>query len=316
MGTNGEDKEPPSPRIANHPFDDDDADVIVQSSDNVCFKMYRVILGKASPVFKDMFGLPQSPPAECDPEDFWEGLPLVKITEDSHTLELLFAFCYPMEDPTLQDIDDTRAVLEAAHKYQMDAIATRARASWSAVAGVDALKAFAIACGMGWEEEARIAARLTLDRPIWPLEPPLPKEFRCVSSENLLRLTSYHRKCASAACHFAEDTGWGVQVLNALVCNHCDKLYSGIVQSNGLRDWLRVFQSSSMAILSSQPSSAVVDNQTVIFDTIRRSYGSPPCDLPMHAFEKIKSVAKMFGEELDVRVSSVSVKSTILHETR
>lgn len=315
MGVYGEDSDTPSsPRFASHPFDDEDADVIVLSSDNVYFKMYRVLLGKMSPVFKDMFGLPQSPPAQSDPDDFFDGLPLVKITENSHTLGLLFAFCYPMDDPMLQNIDDARAVLEAAHKYEMDAIAKRARASWTAVAGMDALKAFAIACSMGWEDEARIAARLTLDNPIWPLEPPLPVEFAYVSAENLLRLQSYHRKCVAAACKFADDTGWGMQVLNSLVCAHCDKLYSGSTQASLLANWLHVFQTSAKAILMSQPSSAVVANQTVVFDTIRRAYGSPPCDLPMHAFEKIKSVARMFGEELDSRVSSVSVKLTFLRE--
>ena len=41
------------------PFDDDDADIIFRSSDADDFRLYRVILAKASPVFRTMLQLPQ-----------------------------------------------------------------------------------------------------------------------------------------------------------------------------------------------------------------------------------------------------------------
>ncbi|KAI0255963.1 hypothetical protein BJV78DRAFT_1113987, partial [Lactifluus subvellereus] len=41
------------------PFDDADADIILRSSDQVNFHVYKVILSVASPFFKDMFSLPQ-----------------------------------------------------------------------------------------------------------------------------------------------------------------------------------------------------------------------------------------------------------------
>ncbi|CAL1706772.1 unnamed protein product [Somion occarium] len=282
----------PTPRPAGCPFDDDDADVIIQSSDSVHFKMYKVILGKASPIFKDIFCLPQSPPSERSPDDFFHGLPTVKVSEDSHTLLLLFTFCYPMEDPVLASIDDVRSVLEGAQKYQMDAIA----------------KPFAVACRMGWEDDARVAARLTLGEAFWPLEPPLPVEFRYVSSENLLRLISYHRKCAAVACQLADDYPWANQLMNSLACQHCDKLYKGSTQATGLADWLRVFLSSAKSVLVTRPSSSAVTSGTFAWETMRKSYGCPPCDLPMHVVYKIHTVVELFGKELDSRIALVTLQ--------
>ncbi|KAF8273062.1 hypothetical protein EI94DRAFT_1564704 [Lactarius quietus] len=41
------------------PFDDADADIILRSSDQVDFHVYRVLLSKSSPFFKSIFSLPQ-----------------------------------------------------------------------------------------------------------------------------------------------------------------------------------------------------------------------------------------------------------------
>ncbi|KAF9240602.1 hypothetical protein BU15DRAFT_73833 [Melanogaster broomeanus] len=72
----------PLPSTAPEPFDNIDADVILRSSDNVDFRVFKIILSLTSPVFKDMFTLPQpdnqsptSPSAipvsgeQCDPSD-------------------------------------------------------------------------------------------------------------------------------------------------------------------------------------------------------------------------------------------------------
>ena len=89
-----------------------------------------------------MFSLPQTPPSESDPENFFHGLPLVSCLEGSHVLELLFAFCGPsIDDPELKTLSDVIAVLEAARKYEMsDTIEKRMRASWSILAKKESSK--------------------------------------------------------------------------------------------------------------------------------------------------------------------------------
>ena len=49
----------PSVRKAAFPFDEGDADATLRTSDNVEFGVHRVILSLASPIFKDMFSMPQ-----------------------------------------------------------------------------------------------------------------------------------------------------------------------------------------------------------------------------------------------------------------
>ncbi|KAH9976032.1 hypothetical protein BGW80DRAFT_1119802, partial [Lactifluus volemus] len=71
-------------------FDDADADIILRSIDNLDFRVYRVILSKASPVFNDMFIFPHPPcpsPFVKNPDDYKDGLPLVRLPESSATLD-------------------------------------------------------------------------------------------------------------------------------------------------------------------------------------------------------------------------------------
>jgi hypothetical protein len=69
--------------------DDDDADAILRSSEQVDFYIYRVILSKSSPFFKSMFSLPQ-PVISAS-----EKRPVIKMTENSNTINVLLAFIYP-----------------------------------------------------------------------------------------------------------------------------------------------------------------------------------------------------------------------------
>ena len=74
------------PQKAQPPFDKLSADVILRSSDRVDFRVHRTILVEASPVFSDMFSLPQ-PTAEMI-----DGCAWVRLHDDpSDVLHLLRA---------------------------------------------------------------------------------------------------------------------------------------------------------------------------------------------------------------------------------
>ncbi|KAK7024444.1 hypothetical protein VNI00_016295 [Paramarasmius palmivorus] len=104
------------PKIADSPFDANDADIILQTSDNIHFYFYRLILSLVSPFFKDMFALPLSAEQKSS-----KGIPIVPVTEDSVTLDRTLRFVYPgMEPPTLSHWEDVEPVFEAFIKYQME----------------------------------------------------------------------------------------------------------------------------------------------------------------------------------------------------
>ncbi|KAF7356461.1 BTB domain-containing protein [Mycena venus] len=160
------------------PFNDDAADIIVRSvPDNVDFRVHKAFLSVASPVFRDMFSLPQNE-AMVAASGFSaafmkDGLHIVTLDEDQETLGTLLRMCYPQWmlldcDPLLPTIERVLAVFEAASKYAMDGIEQQVRAALVAPRFVEPnpLRVFAIAVKHRLYEEAKICARYTLRTPV------------------------------------------------------------------------------------------------------------------------------------------------------
>ncbi|KAI0664236.1 hypothetical protein C8Q70DRAFT_1146050 [Cubamyces menziesii] len=117
----------------NHPA----ADIIICSSDNVHFRLHKIILSIASDFFGDMLSLPQP--------DGAAGLPVIPVTEHSSVLESLFRLCYPIKDPLLLTVEQVRSTLEAAMKYQMEEATEIATAKLLSLVTVAPLRVYAIA---------------------------------------------------------------------------------------------------------------------------------------------------------------------------
>lgn len=145
-------------RKASAPFDRDDADLILRSSDNIDFHVHRVILTLASPVFEGMFSIPQPP-------DMGSGRPVVDVSEDGEALDVLLRVCYPEPDPELRSLDLIRRVLGAAMKYEMKAANVLAKSAIFKPRHLKSrpLQIFAIACRLGLEAEASLAAHSAVD---------------------------------------------------------------------------------------------------------------------------------------------------------
>ena len=72
-------------------FEVPDANIIVRSSDFVDFRVHKSVLAMTSPVFKDLLSLPQ--PSDGETVD---GLPVVRLSEDSELLSSLVSIIYPV----------------------------------------------------------------------------------------------------------------------------------------------------------------------------------------------------------------------------
>lgn len=114
-------------RTAPPPFDKPFADLILRSSDDVDFQVFKWILSDASDVFAGMFSLPPASSVGSDvstrSDDMRRSsqIPVVPVTEDSNTLEALLRLCYPLcIVPDYDSFDDIKPVVAAAHKYQLD----------------------------------------------------------------------------------------------------------------------------------------------------------------------------------------------------
>ncbi|KZT28222.1 hypothetical protein NEOLEDRAFT_1154530 [Neolentinus lepideus HHB14362 ss-1] len=193
---------------AKTPFDDQDADVIVRSGDGVDFRVFRVVLMLASPVFKDTLRLPRPAKSEVkrDPEDEErDGLPVLRIQERSSVFETLLRFCYPqVEDPEVSKLEDIVDTLGAALKYDLEIIAKRMKQLLlqPKFLGTDPIYIYAIACQHRLREHAEVAARFSLRTPMLQHA---SKGLDLISGLEYHRLLIYHRRCADVASAVAED---------------------------------------------------------------------------------------------------------------
>ena len=141
------------------------ADVILQSSDLVHFRVNKSVLISSSPFFGDMFSLPQ-PPNDAPTDE----LPVVRLSEDAEVLNSLISILYPVTPEMPRSRYKILILLAAAEKFDMDVAQSSIRAEVarrlrsSTRAGV--FLVYAIACRKGLIPEVEIAARLTLGYPL------------------------------------------------------------------------------------------------------------------------------------------------------
>ena len=293
------------PRYYNPSFADEDADFIIRAGDETLFRVSKIILRRASDFFKSMLELPQ-PTSDQEDLAIIDGLPSVQVDESEQTLTMLLTLCYPGAPPEFDDICDLARVLKAAIKYEMHFIAASLRDRWSLIAASEPLRAFAIAYTCNLREEAETAARLSLQKPIWPLEPPLPIEFAGISAETLLRLESYHRKCAIIASERAADTTWCDSVFASAMCKHCQaEGWTNVLSTQRLHwgDWFRGYTRRAAKALLRQPSSL-----TVLEDSLVHGSTNPiRCNgMTIHEYESMQHAVQTFGHAIDVEILKAS----------
>ncbi|KAH9020936.1 hypothetical protein EDB85DRAFT_2152706 [Lactarius pseudohatsudake] len=147
-------------------LDISEADVIVRSSDRADFIVHKAILASSSPVFRDMFSLPQSPNSATVGE-----LATVEISEDAELVRSLITILYPIPSEIPASYDRILALLAAAHKYDMTAVQSSIRGEVAqrqspVLDGAQAFRAYAIASSSRLIPEMNTAASLTLDYPM------------------------------------------------------------------------------------------------------------------------------------------------------
>ena len=133
----------------------DDADVVIRAAGTLDFRAHKFILSLVSPVFKDMFTVPQPPTNTSD------TLPHVDVDESADTWENILRTIYPMPHPIIDDIDDLESLLLAAKKYEMRPLFDIHKNCLKSPEFVQEapLRLYAIACACGLEDQAKSIAR-------------------------------------------------------------------------------------------------------------------------------------------------------------
>ena len=174
-------------------FDWPDGDVILRSTHPTGsrdFRVHKLFLSYASPVFRDMFKLPQpsSPASEVD---------IVDLADPPQVLELILRFVYPCPSPVISDLTLLPEVLILADKYDIEVVRSGLRPSLTNLAKTEPLRAYAIACRLGLEDEMKIASSHTLSINI-PTLARLPDEFKLIPATEYHRLIHLHARYRDA----------------------------------------------------------------------------------------------------------------------
>ncbi|KIJ65512.1 hypothetical protein HYDPIDRAFT_39446 [Hydnomerulius pinastri MD-312] len=195
--------------FASWPFQHSKADIILRSSDNVDFRVFRLFLSLASSFFETLFELPQ-PSGEVADQEMRDGLAVVPVSETSKVLDAFLRFCYPSalaEDPDLDDLTDIVDIFSTARKYSLDIVERKACKALRnpKILTADPLRCFALARHMRLEGETLLAAWYTLKLRLIPSRVP---ELNLISATELLALLDYHRRCGAAVAELRDDLKW------------------------------------------------------------------------------------------------------------
>jgi hypothetical protein len=176
-----------TPDLYDIAFTEKDANIILQSSDGIFYRMSSFTLRTTSGFFRGMMTLPQSD--GISPPD--SGA--ITLDENSAILGRLLRMISGFEIPKWKSFDEVEALLAAAYKYDMPGPLAAARTTFMwPFSAEQPLRLYAVAARYGWEEEAKLASKHSLSLSIHDEEHVSVLER--VPSAWLLRLFRLHRE--------------------------------------------------------------------------------------------------------------------------
>jgi len=291
------------------PFDDTDADVILRSSGPECvdFMVYKVILSKASPVFRTMLSLYQ--PSKGKPQ---ESLPIIDLAEDGKVSAALLSVIYPhtLGSDEQLSLNDLIAALDMARKYDMTTASRRLLTKFKGSKAIkeSPVEAFCAAYSRELGEAAQIAASASLKHRLHLDD--IGDALEYTNGPALHRLWTFHRACSAAAVRaisgpnfrwIPSTTWWSDQ--SADCCCLGEHRYTlgswsaGWTPSSSWGDYL----DRARNVLREHPCSEAIMDEVVL----EPSYQVQMCDECRKLICGLPEFSRHLGEEVDRVVSGV-----------
>jgi hypothetical protein len=307
--------------LAKAPFDDPNAEIILRSSDNVDFYVFKLFLSFSSSVFRDMFFIPQPVDNGLGSSGFSEqtqkdGLPVISMTEPSEVVEKLLMFCYPKwgAEPVMEDLDEVQTILVAANKYDMEGVRGHIQkilmASKALEDEIGHLRVFGIACRYGMKEAAMEAMRRTLNHPV--LGRSYVKELDHISPNAYHQLLDYHWRCSVVARQATElefipplcRRTWVPECRGS--CTARNFTYkSGLTISPP--KYFTVYMDSVRKALKARPCSATVLKSGTMDDALREASQCGSCR--DSAIDKLRTFVNIFANEIERVTNTVGFQN-------
>jgi len=146
-------------------YDFDDADIILRTPRSKGFRVHRSILSVASPVLRNLVA--EVPKLSTEDED--KGvLPEIDVEDSPEDMDLFLRLIYPVVlPPKFEDFDSLSRAFTILQKYQVEGVQELLKPilTSSPLLTSDPVRVYAMACRLGFKEEAETAAPLaaTLD---------------------------------------------------------------------------------------------------------------------------------------------------------
>lgn len=311
---------------AGPPFDDPGADIILRSKDCIDFRVLKVFLSYASPMFAAMFTLPQ-PQGQNTEGPSRDGIPVVVMEEGKGTVEAIVRCCYPrgaMEEPTFDTLGDVVDALKASRKYEMDGVETCIRKVLVEPRFVEKepLRVFSIALSNSLEMETKIAGRQTLRLPL--LGRQYVPELEFISGGAYHRLQAYHQRCSDLARNvaMAKSMEWVTKdTFVWLDCTACIPRASPVcvnISGNRIKwvysRWWIEFMHDAQAALQERPFGATVQCPKMLAQALIRANGCTNCQ--SRALIDMNEFCEEFAAEVNRAVSEVSRDAKVFNMYR
>jgi len=130
-----------------------DADIILRASGGKEFHAHKLVLSLASPVFRDMFSVPQ-------PLEGPSQTPIIDVDDPTEALEMFLQIIYPIPNPPIKDAETLVSLLRLADKYDAKAALDSHKDYLPSTCIIPPpIHMYAIFCACGREKEAEAAAR-------------------------------------------------------------------------------------------------------------------------------------------------------------
>lgn len=300
-------------------FNDRFGDVILCSAEGKEMRCSKAVLAKASCIFADMFLLPDHPnPGSLSSKEYRDGAHIVHVTESTSTLDALLRFCHPTRAPTIQTVDLALAIHDAAKKYEIEDAMWWARDALAALATKEPVRVYAIACQLGWECEAKAAARASLSLSLDDIVASRVKELGVISAEALQRLCVYHAACRKSVKHLSQPRffvkkSWSVwdPLWSKEAC--CDDRVvttttpsSPVQEKFFVREWWCGYMEEVHDALQTIPAGKSAHLPEAMCTAVAKARSCSTC--APAAFESLNNLAEQLAADVEVEISKIQLK--------
>jgi hypothetical protein len=304
------------------PFDEASADIAIRSSDQIEFRVHKLILTHASPVLQTLFGLPQ---AEADALAGQEGrLPVVPVPQDAETLADFLRFCYPMMPPRPRSMDKLVALINAAQYYQVDEFTSYLQEILLSAEFLpqNSNRAYALACRWDWKNVAEKAAKSSLRVELDLRSLADIPEMADMPAVSLIRLLDYRNRCIEAASgklgiegmiwveegQFWPMVGPTTQQYTEIPGCHC-QWGAQLSPTVLVKQWLADYLKEAQGWLKMTPSRESLESKGVPYSYIRRTAGCFKCSTEID--QEMSRFIEAIGEQVEGAINAVSIDSEI-----